>query len=110
MGESSNTGRASATESGRSIVEPDEQTFGCVLSSIARTLWPQKTAANIAACANCSVRAAEFYLAGQRDWSGDAIAAIVGEIMRRHGMRNVKVVTADAQGPRREQQRRASHN
>jgi len=69
-----------------------DQTFGSVLSEVARTLWPQKTAANIAVVANCSVRAAEFYLAGQRDWSGDAVAGIVGEITRRHGMRNVRVV------------------
>jgi hypothetical protein len=29
-------------------------------------------------------------LGGQRDWSGDAIAAIVAEILKRHSMRNVK--------------------
>jgi hypothetical protein len=78
-------------ESERSIVDGDEQLFGSVLSQVARTLWPHKTAANIAACANCSVRAAEFYLAGERDWSGDAIAAIVAEILKRHSMRNVSV-------------------
>lgn len=81
-----------AIESERPIVETDEQLFGSTLSQVARTLWPQKTAANIAAAANCSVRAAEFYLAGDRDWSGDAIAAIVSEILKRHQMRNVKVV------------------
>ena len=70
----------------------DEQLFGSVLSQVARMLWPQKTAANIAAVANCSVRAAEFYLAGQREWSGDAVAAIVIEILKRHAMRNVKVM------------------
>lgn len=68
-----------------------EQMFGCVLSEVARTLWPEKTAANLAVCANCSVRAVEFYLANQREWSGDAIAAIVSEILKRHSMRNVKV-------------------
>lgn len=68
-----------------------EQLFGPVLSQVSRTLWPEKTAANIAVSANCSVRAAEFYLSGQREWSGDAIAAIVSEILRRHSMRNVRV-------------------
>jgi hypothetical protein len=83
-----------ASESERAIVDDDEQLFGAVgsvLSSIARTLWPSKTAAHLAAATNCSVRAAEMYLAGDRDWSGDAIAAIVSEILKRHSMRNVKV-------------------
>lgn len=64
---------------------------GSVLSDIASTLWPRNTAPNLAALVGCSVRAAERYLGGQRDWSGDAIAAIVAEILRRHSMRNVKV-------------------
>ena len=76
----------------RTDVQADEQLFGSCLAEIARTLWPSKTAINIAAAAGCSERAAEFYLSGQRDWSGDAIAAIVSEILQRHKMRNVKVV------------------
>lgn len=83
---------AGTIERDHSNVASDEQLFGDVLSQIARRLWPQKTAANIAAAANCSVRAAEFYLSGERDWSGDALAAIVSEILKRHAMRNVKVV------------------
>ena len=78
-------------ETARSIVDGDEQLFGSTLSQIARMLWPQKTAANLAAAANCSVRAAEFYLAGERDWSADALSAIVLEILKRHGMRNLRV-------------------
>jgi len=34
---------------------------------------------------------AERYLGGHCEWSGDAIAAIVSEILRRHSMRNVRV-------------------
>ena len=77
-------------------VRPDgritDQTVASVLSDISHTLWPTNTAANIAAVCGCSVRAAERYLGGQRDWSGDAIAAIVSEILKRHAMRNVKVM------------------
>ena len=83
-----------AIETKRAIGGADEQLFGSdrtVLSSVARTLWPHKTAAHLAAATNCSVRAAEMYLGGQREWSGDAIAAIVSEILKRHAMRNVKV-------------------
>lgn len=75
----------------RTAVRQDEQLFGSTLADIAKTLWPHKTAAQIAAAVGCSERAAEFYLAGDRDWSGDAIAAIVSEILKRHQMRNVRV-------------------
>lgn len=68
-----------------------ELLFEPVLSEVARLLWPEKTAANIASEAGCSVRAAEFYLAGQRDWSGDALASIVIEILKRHKLRNIKI-------------------
>jgi hypothetical protein len=64
---------------------------GSVLSDVAAALWPTSTAANIAAVVGCSVRAAERYLGGQREWSGDAIAAIVAEILSRHKMRNVRI-------------------
>lgn len=82
---------ADATKTVRTDDRETEQLFGSTLADIAKTLWPQNTAPSIAAAAGCSVRAAEFYLAGDRDWSGDAIAAIVTEILRRHQMRNVKV-------------------
>jgi hypothetical protein len=80
------------TETGRTVDRDDEQVFGSCLGDVARLLWPAKTAANVAALVGCSERAAEFWLSGQREWSGDAIAAIVSEILRRHSMRNVKVV------------------
>ena len=72
-----------------------DQTFGSVLGDVARVLWPSKTAAHIAALIGCSERAAEFYLANQRAWSGDAVAAIVAEVLRRHSMRNVKIVSRE---------------
>lgn len=96
MGTASEVPRLGTSESKRAIGAKTEQSFGevnSVLSSVARMLWPAKTAANIAAATNCSVRAAEMYLAGDRDWSGDAIAAIVSEILKRHQMRNVKVTS-----------------
>jgi hypothetical protein len=62
----------------------DEQTFASVLADVARLLWSTKTAANIAAAAKCSERAAQFYLSGQRDWSADAMAAVILEVLKRH--------------------------
>ena len=92
MASVSSTARVRATETARTLVQRDEQSFGSIFADVARLLWPSKTAAHLAAAVGCSERAAEFYLAGQRDWSGDALAAIVAEIMRRHGTRNIKVV------------------
>lgn len=65
---------------------------GSVLAEVAYVLWPKNTAPNLAVAANCEVRSAERYLAGDREWSGDAIAAIVAEVLKRHSMRNFKVV------------------
>ncbi len=65
-----------------------------VLSNIAKhILWPENTAPALAAVCGCSTRMAERYLGGHCEWSGDAIAAIVAEILKRRGMRNVKVVS-----------------
>jgi hypothetical protein len=88
----SRTAAVPAIEIARTSVQTDEQSFGSVLSEVARLLWPTKTAANLAALIGCTERAAEFYLSGQRDWSGDALNAIVMEVLRRHKMRNVKIV------------------
>lgn len=85
------SGTAKARKIARSDVQDDEQSFGATIADVARLLWPTKTAAHLAAAAGCSERAAEFYLAGDRDWSGDALAVIVSEILRRHGMRNARV-------------------
>jgi hypothetical protein len=83
----------SARENDRPVDRETDQMVGSVLSDISRTLWPENTAPAIAALCGCSVRAAERYLGGQREWSGDAIAVIVAEILRRHSMRNVKIVS-----------------
>src|SRR5882757_1427360 len=95
MGRLSAVPRMEHTEIERTFVRNDrndEHVFGSVLADVARVLWPTKTAANVAALAGCTERAVEFYLAGQRDWSGDALAAIVTEILRRHAMRNLKIL------------------
>ena len=95
MGAQSRAAVARAIKTARTINQTDdisEQMFGSVIADVARLLYPPpKTAAHIAALVRCSERHAEFCLSGQRKWSGDAIAAIVAEILRRHSMRNVKV-------------------
>jgi len=84
---------ARAIEIDRTDTQESEQSFAPIIADIARMLWPPpKTAAQVAAAIGCSERAAEFYLSGDREWSGDAIAIIVAEILKRHHMRNVKIV------------------
>ena len=92
MRTASATAVAVATKSIRTPDRVDEHLFGSILSQLAKLLWPKKTAAHLAAKIGCCERAAEFYLAGGRDWSGDAVAAIVSEVLARHAMRNVKVI------------------
>lgn len=78
-------------ESGRQdCLEPD-RFVGREISSICKlVLWTENTAPHVAAAVGCSVRQAERYLSNH-NWSGDALAAIVSEILRRHSMRNVRV-------------------
>jgi hypothetical protein len=83
--------RPASRESRRTEIRGTEQLFGSILGDVARLLFPHKTAAHIAALVGCSDRAAEMYLAGDREWSGDAVAAIVAEILRRHAVRNIKI-------------------
>lgn len=67
--------------------------FGSILTDIVRLLYPPpKTAAHVAALIGCTERNAELCLAGTQKWSGDAVAAIVSEVLARHAMRNVKVI------------------
>lgn len=68
-----------------------DQMVGSVLKDVAVALWPTNTAAELASRVRCGVRTIERYFEGSREWSGDAIAAIVSEILKRHTMRNVKV-------------------
>ena len=84
--------RIAASETLRQTWRETDTSVGDVLSEISkRALWPENTAPNLAALCGCSVRMAERYLGGHCEWSGDAIAAIVSEILRRHAMRNVRV-------------------
>lgn len=87
----SNAALARTIETARTDVRDTEQSFGSILGEVAKLLWPDKTAAHIAAAAGCSERAAEFYLAGGREWSSAALAAIIAEVLKRHGMRNFSV-------------------
>lgn len=81
-----------AMQISRSDLRDTEESFGTVLTDIARMLYPApNTAAQIAVELQCSVRNVELCLSGKQSWSGDAIALFVAEIMRRHRMRNFRV-------------------
>lgn len=92
MGSTSVVPRSEHTEIDRQVWRDTDTSDGDVLSDIAkRLLWTENTAPKLAAAAGCSTRMAERYLGGHCEWSGDAIAAIVAEILSRHKMRNVKI-------------------
>lgn len=93
MGSVSAARAETASGSVRSELRDTEESFGSILTDIAVMLYPPpNTAAKIAADLACSVRSAELCLAGTQKWSGDAVALFVAEIMRRHRMRNFKVL------------------
>ena len=93
MGAVSRAVAVAATKSVRHERRETDTSVGDVLTDITKIiLWPENTAPELAAACGCSVRMAERYLGGHCEWSGDAIAAVMAEILRRRGMRNVKVV------------------
>lgn len=86
-----------ATEIDRPLGPATDRMVEDVLEEIAKKLWPENTAACLASRIvgrngkPIAVRTVERYFEGAREWSGDAVAVIISEIARRHGMRNVRV-------------------
>src|ERR1039458_10488182 len=92
---------APSIRTARSCLRLDEESFGSILTSIVRLLYPPpKTAAHIAALIGCTERNAELCIAGSQKWSGDAVAAIVSEVLARHAMRTVKVIARNGPSQR----------
>lgn len=92
MRSSLGTAPARAIETVRQDWRETDTSVGDVLANIAKlVLWPENTAPSLAAACGCSVRQAERFLGGHCEWSGDAVAAIMAEILKRRGMRNVRV-------------------
>ena len=89
----SSTAVRAATQTARRDLRDSEASFGTIFADIATLLYPPpKTAAHVAVLIGCTERNVEACLSGKQKWSGDAIAAITAEILRRHAMRNVKVI------------------
>ena len=92
MGASNAERAITSLEINRSRYQSSEESFGPIFTDIAILLCPPpKTAAKIANIIGCWERNAEACLAGAQKWSGDAVAAIIAEVLRRHAMRNVKI-------------------
>lgn len=53
----------------------------CKFGTIVRALWPDKPALNLSQRINCSERAAQFYIDGERKPSALCIGAIVAEML-----------------------------
>ena len=84
--------RFGTTESDRHESRETDRSVGGVLADICRfVLWPENTAPCLASAADCSVRQAERFLGGHCEWSGDAQAAVFQEILKRRGVRHLRV-------------------
>lgn len=70
-----------AIKSLRTAVRPSERLFGGKFGRVAKALWPHKTAAHLAAKANVTERAAEYWIAGQREPSAIAVQAVLNEML-----------------------------
>jgi hypothetical protein len=71
-------GPKSAIGFDEAVPVPNPKLFG----RVAKTVWPHKTAAHLAAATGASVRAAEYWIGGQREPSARAVQAIFNEITR----------------------------
>lgn len=58
-----------------------EQLCSQKFGEVARVLWPQKTAFELAALTGTSERCARYWLAGERQPSTAAIRAVLNEIL-----------------------------
>lgn len=91
MGTASPVPRSGTTEIDRPVGATTDHLVEDALAGIVWHLWGANAPAKLAAIIKCSPRTVERYIEGSREWSGDAIAAIVSEILKRHQMRNVRV-------------------
>lgn len=53
----------------------------CKFGRVARSLWPRKTAAELAFRAHVTERAAKFWLSGERAPSAAAVSAVITEML-----------------------------
>ncbi len=82
MGALSNDRAVLANRFGVPNVHPRAQLGLTRFAVVARALWPDKTAAELAVRANVAVRTAKHWLKGDRTPSPVAIAVVVEEITR----------------------------
>lgn len=73
---------AEAREIERTLMQGNARLCSSPFGRACKGLWPHKTAEELASRVGCSVRAAGYELAGDREPSGRSIAAVVAEISR----------------------------
>ncbi len=61
----------------RTLMQGDARLCSSPFGRACKGLWPYKTAEELASRVGCSVRAAAYELAGEREPSGRSIAALV---------------------------------
>lgn len=73
--------RVAAIDNEGTIVPRRERQFTRKFGSVAKALWPRKTAAELAYRARVTERAAKYWISGDREPSAAAIAAVVAEML-----------------------------
>lgn len=68
--------RAEASAIERTLVQGAARVWSPVFGRVCKVIWPVKTAENLAARAGCSVRAAAYEIAGEREPSARSLTAV----------------------------------
>ncbi len=74
---------ADATETARRLRQGTDKIVSRKFGAVAKVLWPNKTAAQLAAIAGTNERAAWRWLSGEHEPPGCIIAAVLVEITKR---------------------------
>lgn len=85
-----------ASESGCTPVPEREHPFPAFVT-VVRALWPEKTAAHLAAACGVSERCAKFWLSGDRAPSHDAFMAVMDRITGRDERWSGKSISRNAE-------------
>jgi hypothetical protein len=73
--------RKSAGKAADKSIRSSEHLCGQKFGVVAKAIWPEKTAFELSALTGASLRACEYWLAGQRHPNAAAIRAVLNEIL-----------------------------
>jgi hypothetical protein len=72
---------AEATKIERAIVQGTAQICSPIFGKVCKTIWPTKTAEELASRVGCAVRTAAYEIAGERDPSVQSLLVVMSEMV-----------------------------